>query len=251
MHSGKFVQNELEICVSNRLLEQIAKQWNAAITTGNCLTAVPMYTTMASITIIFDVLMYGSSTSTNEKKYTDRVALSSMLTPFPMLLKSQLQTRKKVIILGLFSLGTFITIIQIIRILTIKSLSNAIDSSHLIMWSMVENNLGIIVASIPPLSPLVRSVRERSSANRSKGGKDGRGMSYGLHTIGTSNRDREGHMVLGSGHDIDSKDERMVVVSGGQVDNSSEENIILVSDQRIYQKTEIVITDEPKWNPGA
>lgn len=76
-------------------------------------------------------------------------------------------------------------------------------------------------------------------------------MSYGLHTMGTTNRDRDGHIVLGSGHDIDSKDERMVVVSGGQVDNSSEENIIAVSDQRIYQKTEIVITDEPKWNSGT
>jgi hypothetical protein len=116
---------------------------------------------------------------------------------------------------------------------------------------MVENNLGIIIASIPPLSPLVRSVRGRSSANRPKGGKEGRGMAYGLHTFGTSNRDRDGHIVLGSGNEIDSKDQRTVVVSGGQAGNSSEENIIAISDQRICQKTEIVITDGPKWSSGA
>jgi hypothetical protein len=170
--------------------------------------------------------------------------MTRMLTPFPMLLKSQLQTRKKIIILGLFSLGTFITIIQIIRILTIKSLSNAIDSSHLIMWSMVENNLGIIVASIPPLSPLIRSIREKSSANRSKRGTGTRGTPYALQTIGSSNRDRDGHMILGSGNDIDGKDHSSVVVSGGHMDNSSEEFIFPRSDHRIYQKTEVTITKE-------
>ncbi len=160
-----------------------------------------------------------------------------------MLLKSQLQPRKKAIILGLFSLGIFITIIQIIRILTIKALTTAIDSSQLIMWSMVENNLGMIVASIPPLSPLVRSFKERSSADRSKQGKGSRGMSYALQTIGNGNRDRNGHVVLGSGHDNDSKDHN-VVISGGQMDNGSEEYIFQTSEQGIYQKTEITITQE-------
>jgi len=148
--------------------------------------------------------------------------MTRMLTPFPMLLKSQLQTRKKIIILGLFSLGTFITIIQIIRILTIKSLSNAIDSSHL----------------------LIRSIREKSSANRSKRGTGTRGTPYALQTIGSSNRDRDGHMILGSGNDIDGKDHSSVVVSGGHMDNSSEEFIFPRSDHRIYQKTEVTITKE-------
>jgi hypothetical protein len=167
-----------------------------------------------------------------------------MLTPFPMLLKSQLQTRKKAILLGIFSLGIFITIIQIVRISTIKSLSNAIDSSSLIMWSMVENNLGIIVASIAPLSPLVRSFREKPSSNRSKQTR-GRGVSYALQSVTNGNRDRDGHIALGSGHDMDGKSElNRVVVSGGEIDNSSEEFIFSNSDHQIYQKTEITVTQE-------
>lgn len=85
-----------------------------------------------------------------------------MLLPFPVLLQSQIQKRKKAVLMCLLTLGTFITIIQIIRIRTVKNLANYLDSASLIMWSTVENNLGIIVASIPTLSPLFRYFAERS-----------------------------------------------------------------------------------------
>lgn len=35
--------------------KQIAKQWDPKITVGKCLPAVPFYTSMASLTICFDV----------------------------------------------------------------------------------------------------------------------------------------------------------------------------------------------------
>jgi hypothetical protein len=93
-----------------------------------------------------------------------------MLLPFPVLIRTQIQKRKKIALLGLFALGTFITVIQILRIRTIKNLSNYLDSSSLIMWSTVENNLGIIVACVPTLAPLFKYFAEktqRSSASKS------------------------------------------------------------------------------------
>jgi hypothetical protein len=81
-----------------------------------------------------------------------------MLLPFPVLLRSHIQTRKKLALLGLLALGIFITIIQVIRIRTVKNLANYLDSASLIMWSAVENNLGIIgtllrfINSHPPLT---------------------------------------------------------------------------------------------------
>jgi hypothetical protein len=36
---------------------KVRKQWDKAVTWGTCLPAVPFYTTMASITIIFDITM--------------------------------------------------------------------------------------------------------------------------------------------------------------------------------------------------
>ncbi len=67
-----------------------------------------------------------------------------MLLPFPVLLRSHVQKRKKLALLGLLALGIFITIIQAIRIQTVKNLANYLDSASLIKWSAVENNLGII-----------------------------------------------------------------------------------------------------------
>ncbi len=91
-----------------------------------------------------------------------------MILPFPVLLRSQIQKRKKAVLLGLFALGVFITVIQIIRIQTVNRLVNHTDSAPLILWSTVENNIGIIVACVPTLAPLVKYFRERSHGERSK-----------------------------------------------------------------------------------
>jgi hypothetical protein len=100
-----------------------------------------------------------------------------------MLVKAKLPLRKKAILSGIFSLGVFITVIQIIRILTIKSLSDYLDSSKLIMWSMVENNLGIIVGSIPALAPLFRSVLDKTSHLSSSQQRGGEQSPYSLRNI--------------------------------------------------------------------
>ncbi|EMD67534.1 hypothetical protein COCSADRAFT_168722 [Bipolaris sorokiniana ND90Pr] len=121
------------LIVQINLCHPIAMQWDRTII-GTCLPAVPFYTTTSSLTITFDVVV--------------------MFLPFPVLLASHIQNRKKVVLLGLLALGTFITIIQVIRIQTIRSLTNYLDSAGVIMWSSVENNLGVIVASIPTLAPL-------------------------------------------------------------------------------------------------
>lgn len=178
-----------------------------------------------------------------------------------MLLKTYLPTRKKVILLGIFSLGIFITVIQMIRILTIKSLANYIDSSQLIMWSMVENNLGIIVASIPPLSPLVRSVRDKtlnkSTKSTPNGELHGRSRSYALQSISGKN----GFVEVGSGHDIDynHRNERPenAVMGRGDMESSSEElNLQEEKSKGIQKTTQVDITHESRateddWREGG
>lgn len=108
-----------------------------------------------------------------------------MALPFPVLLNLKMQDRRKVVILGLFGLGIFITVIQIIRIQTVRRLSNLTDSAPLITWSSVEVNLGIIVASVPCLSPLIKYFRERvttASRSRRKTGTYRIGSQYALQT---------------------------------------------------------------------
>ncbi|KAH8596903.1 hypothetical protein B0O99DRAFT_508895 [Bisporella sp. PMI_857] len=186
------------LLVQLNLCQPISKQWDPAVTTGSCLVAVPVYTSMASLTILFDVII--------------------MLTPFPMLIKTRLPKRKKLILLGIFSLGIFITIIQIIRILTIKSLANYIDSSQLIMWSMVENNLGIMVACIPPLSPLIRFFREKSSSRGTSNVQSGQKAlsrgAYALSTIGGKKGFVGIREPAGGQGDMESSTEELTVAGG-------------------------------------
>ena len=117
-----------------------------------------------------------------------------MFLPFPVLLQSQIQNRKKVVLLGLLALGTFITIIQVIRIRTVRNLANYLDSSSLIMWSAVESNMGIIVASIPTLAPLFKYFADKT--RKSSSGNSGFRSRPSLYVLKT--RTRQESIPLGS-----------------------------------------------------
>jgi hypothetical protein len=123
-----------------------------------------------------------------------------MLLPFPVLVKSHIQKRKKFALLGLLALGVFITIIQVIRIQTVKSLSNYLDSASLIMWSTVENNLGIIVASIPTLAPLFKYYAEKSQKS-SAAKSTNQSRSRSLYALKSMRSTKQNSIPLGSGID--------------------------------------------------
>ncbi|KAK3653404.1 hypothetical protein LTR56_004608 [Elasticomyces elasticus] len=79
-----------------------------------------------------------------------------ILLPFPILRRLQLDVQKKVALGALFALGFFVSIIQIIRIRTISKLQNYTDSEPIIIWSIVEINLGVFIACTPSFAPLLK-----------------------------------------------------------------------------------------------
>ncbi|KAN0120307.1 hypothetical protein V8E51_002515 [Hyaloscypha variabilis] len=119
------------------LCNPVAKQWDPTITGGACIPALPLYTTMALITIIFEVLI--------------------LLAPVPILLYSVFTPRKNFLIALIYVLGTFTTLIQIIRLLSITHANSPIDTSSLIIWSIIEISFGIMTSSLPSLAPLFKS----------------------------------------------------------------------------------------------
>ena len=164
-----------------------------------------------------------------------------MALPFPVLATSQIQKRKKAVLLGLFALGLFITIIQIIRIQTVQRLANYTDSAPLILWSCVENNLGIIIACIPTLAPLVKYFSERTRGGTSGGGGTKRevGSRYAMQSW---RMPPKGSTVLGSRHE-----EEVGEFGGhvaGVVENSgdSKGSAEFILDTGIRKKVEINIT---------
>ncbi|KAK3370114.1 hypothetical protein B0H63DRAFT_307777 [Podospora didyma] len=166
-----------------------------------------------------------------------------MLLPFPVLLQSKIQNRKKIFLLGLFGLGLFITVIQIIRIQTVKKLALYTDSALLILWSAVENNLGIIVTNVPPLAPLVEYFSEKTrtgsngTSNRHAGYPQEVGSSrhHAMHAW-KSGRVNIGHQALGSTNDNTDVDsfEGHVVAKGGSTES--------ILEPGITKKVEVTIT---------
>ncbi|EEU43594.1 uncharacterized protein NECHADRAFT_45518 [Fusarium vanettenii 77-13-4] len=198
------------ICVFLFLCTPIAKQWDPSITGGHCADAVPFYLSFSALTILFDVMV--------------------LVLPFPALLKSQIQLRKKIVLLGLFGLGIFVTIVQVIRIQTIQNLKNYLDSSKAILWSIIETNTGIIIASIPTLSPLVKYFAEKSRAATSS-------ASYNLNSqyaLQSWKSKKSGMRPLGSGVDHEAH-----VSTEAHLDDSTEN--ILIMSPGIRKQTSIIV----------
>ncbi|KXH49380.1 integral membrane protein [Colletotrichum simmondsii] len=194
------------MCVFIFLCTPIEKQYDPSIPAneGHCVDAITFYLTFSSLTIVFDVII--------------------MFLPFPVILNSQIQNRKKIVLLALFILGIFVTIIQAIRIQTIKNLVNYLDSAKSIQWSVVETCIGIIISCVPTLAPMVKYFAERSrNAGSTTGGGGGasrpKSSKYALQTWGTK---RSGMQPLGTG--VDNRDADGTSVSGGSLTTKPEDS---------------------------
>ncbi|KAK2008049.1 integral membrane protein [Colletotrichum eremochloae] len=195
---------------------------------GHCVDRVAFYLTFSSLTIVFDVLI--------------------MFLPFPVIITSQIQRRKKAVLLGLFILGVFVTVIQAIRIQTIMSLSNYLDSQQAIRWSVVEACTGVIIACVPPLAPMVKYFAAKSrNASGGGGGSGGIPRSskpsspYVLQTWGTK---RSGMRPLGAGVD---REASLTGTSATKAEDSTENILPRGSTTKV---TEPLITtyDTETWS---
>lgn len=162
-----------------------------------------------------------------------------MLLPFHVIISTQLKTRKKVAILGLFTLGIFITVVQIIRFSTIKALTNLLDSANPITWSIIEGNLGVITTCIPTLAPLVRYYSDKSRLDE-QSGRSGTARRYGTgndQNQSSSNYAMKSFMsgLRGTG----TSTERNVVISGHHSGDSTE---LIYNTSGIVKTTELTVS---------
>ncbi|KAI4728928.1 hypothetical protein E4T49_03374 [Aureobasidium sp. EXF-10728] len=126
----------------------IAKQWDPSIP-GKCLNALPIYFALGGTSLGWDLII--------------------IVLPFPILRRLQLDLRRKLALLAVFSLGFFVTIVQAIRLTSISKLATYTDSKGSIEWSAVEINLGVVVACFSTFGPLItRFGKKVSRGSRSK-----------------------------------------------------------------------------------
>ncbi|KAH6606121.1 hypothetical protein Trco_005274, partial [Trichoderma cornu-damae] len=160
----------------------VEKQWEPSIP-GHCADAVPFYLTFSSLTIVFDVI--------------------TLVLPFPVLIKLQMKRRRKIALLCLFALGLFVTIVQIIRIQTINNLSNYLDSAETIKWSIVETAIGVIIACVPTLAPLITYFSEKTRSGGGSSHTQARSGGEGPYALQSWRAAKSGMRPLGSGSGVD------------------------------------------------
>ncbi|KAJ5229763.1 hypothetical protein N7489_010471 [Penicillium chrysogenum] len=152
----KIIFAAIVVCVINQLIftfiisiscTPVAKQWDSSLE-GHCIHTIPFYFALGGTSIALDLII---------------IAL-----PLPVLWKLQLRLKQKVLLAGLFALGFFVTVIQVIRIFTVKALETYTDSKNIVIWSCVETSLGVVIACIPTYGPLFKSFASTVTSYRNR-----------------------------------------------------------------------------------
>ncbi|KAL6870387.1 hypothetical protein J3F83DRAFT_677151 [Trichoderma novae-zelandiae] len=198
----------------------VEKQWEPLVP-GHCADAVPFYLTFSSLTIVFDVI--------------------TLVLPFPILIKLQMKIRRKIALLCLFALGLFVTIVQIIRIQTIRNLANYLDSASAIKWSIVETAVGIVIACVPALAPLITYFSEKT---RNSGGDDSTGGVGKGRSVGDGTR-------LGGGGEGPYALQSWRAARGGRRPGVDEENDGEKSTENILQGPVASVSEGSEMSEGV
>ncbi|KAG9258351.1 uncharacterized protein F5Z01DRAFT_194163 [Emericellopsis atlantica] len=131
----------------------VAKSWQPLMD-GTCLPPGPSFTAYAVVTIVSDIVV--------------------AVLPVPMLVGLNIQMAKKVGLIGIFILGLFTTMCSVFRYLQINRIQFGDgNSTMLILWGVIEFNVGNLVSSLPFLAPVfirkAKDYRSRPSAGSSDG----------------------------------------------------------------------------------
>ncbi|KLU81041.1 hypothetical protein MAPG_00136 [Magnaporthiopsis poae ATCC 64411] len=146
----------------------VYKSWEPLVP-GTCLAPGPSFTGYAIVTIVSDIAV--------------------TIIPLPVLIKLNVSRSKKLGLVFIFVLGIFTTICSVLRYLQIDRIQYGDgNSTMLVLWGVIEFNVGNMVSSLPFLAPvfLRRAKEYRSRYQQGSGGPSGSG------------RNRAGSQKLGS-----------------------------------------------------
>ncbi|KAL8934310.1 MAG: hypothetical protein Q9216_005974 [Gyalolechia sp. 2 TL-2023] len=113
------------------------KSWYP-MTEGKCMPNDATFYGLAAVTIVFDVIIF--------------------FLPIPMLLKLNINMKKKVALVCVFMLGLLTTVCSVMRMVQITTIARTGNSTMLVLWGVIELNVGIILTCIPTLGPLFPSL---------------------------------------------------------------------------------------------
>ncbi|KAL9606486.1 MAG: hypothetical protein Q9179_000351 [Wetmoreana sp. 5 TL-2023] len=100
----------------------VRKSWRPR-TPGNCLPNDATFYGLATVTIIFDVIIF--------------------ILPVPLLMKLSINMKKKIVLCGVFLLGLLTTVCSVMRMLQILTIAKTGNSTMLVLWGVIELNVGV------------------------------------------------------------------------------------------------------------
>lgn len=163
---------------------QFEENWGPGGAEGSCASRTGFYLTFSALTVVWDVLVCVPLWR-RPCHHTWLTRAASFVLPIPVLAKTNMKIQRKAALICLFLLGIFVTVVQVVRIHAISQLTSYVDAWLPILWSIVEGYVGILVASVPTLAPLVRCMAERTrsgtASNRSGTGRSK--VPYELHNL--------------------------------------------------------------------
>ncbi|KAL8826375.1 MAG: hypothetical protein Q9170_007425 [Blastenia crenularia] len=129
------------------LCNPVQKSWYPK-TKGKCLPNDATFYGLAAVTIFFDVVIF--------------------FLPIPLLLKLNINLKKKIALVCVFLLGLLTTVCSIMRMVQITTIAKTGNSTMLVLWGVIELNVGIILTCIPTLGPLFPSLTGGTSSTPSQ-----------------------------------------------------------------------------------
>ncbi|KAH6612264.1 hypothetical protein B0J18DRAFT_77496 [Chaetomium sp. MPI-SDFR-AT-0129] len=188
----------------------VNKSWDPAVA-GTCLAPGPSFTAYAIVTIVSDVLV--------------------AIIPIPVLLQLKVNTGKKVGLIVIFLLGLFTTLCSIFRYTQIQQIQSGDgNSTMLIVWGVIEFNVGNVVSSLPFLAPIF--LRKAKQYRTKYAGGSANAYGSGGRKMGKSNEAYK----LSSIHSSQHKGGGTFATAQGQ-STGSEENILKSSTEQAPENT--------------
>lgn len=119
----------------------VKAQWDLTVTNAVCLDRRAVYLGVSLVNVVTDVVL--------------------LALPIPYIWNLHSPAFQRIVLVGIFSLGIFVSIVSIVRLTILMGLNLGkaditYQMSQVFIWSLVEVSIGLVCACLPSLRPAVR-----------------------------------------------------------------------------------------------
>ncbi|KAF2808682.1 uncharacterized protein BDZ99DRAFT_571581 [Mytilinidion resinicola] len=158
------------------LCRPFAFNWDQTIPNGHCGNQILSYELTGAFNICTDVMV--------------------LALPLPLIWNLQMRMANKIGLLGVFTVGFFVCVVSVVRLITLIHLSYSditYSVPNALIWSMLEPAIGITLACLPVIRPLLGSgfsslSKSKNTSEKTRSNFQQLDENYPLRSLGDSKR---------------------------------------------------------------